>query len=122
LVRGGSVINTGSVSGSHGIDGLGTAAHSAAKGGVLGFTRQLAAEGAAHGIRVNVISPGFVATPGTDIVPPAMRERIVGYHMLARAATAEDIAHCALYLAGDESSFVTGAEFMVDAGFSAGRI
>jgi meso-butanediol dehydrogenase/(S,S)-butanediol dehydrogenase/diacetyl reductase len=118
---GGSIINTGSISARHGVAQLGTAAHSAAKGGVLGFTKQLAAEGAALDIRVNAISPGFVDTPGTSVVPGDTRSWIIGLHMLKRAAQASDIARCALYLASDESSYVTRAEYMVDAGFSAGR-
>lgn len=115
---GGSVINTASVSALTGSQVNGTAAHSSAKGGVLGFTKQLAAEGAKDQIRVNAISPGFVDTPGTSIVPREVKRQIIEMHPLGRVATTEDIAYCALYLASDESSFVTGVEIPVDGGLS----
>ncbi len=116
---GGSVINTASVSASLGSEMNGAAAHSAAKGGVLGFTKQLAAEGAKDQVRVNAISPGFVETAGTSSVPPDMKRHIIQMHPLRRAATTQDIAQCAVFLASDESSFVTGVEIPVDGGFSA---
>jgi meso-butanediol dehydrogenase/(S,S)-butanediol dehydrogenase/diacetyl reductase len=115
---GGSIINTASVSALLGSEMNGTAAHSAAKGGVLGLTKQLAVEGAKHKVRVNAISPGFVDTPVTSTVPPDVKRRITEMHPLGRVATGQDIAHCALFLASDESSFITGVEFLVDGGFS----
>ena len=115
---GGSVINTASVSALLGSEINGTAAHSAAKGGVLGLTKQLAAEGAKHKVRVNAISPGFVDTPGTAIVPPDAKREIAKLHPLGRVATGHDIAQCALFLASDESSFITGVEIQVDGGMS----
>ena len=117
--EGGNIINTASISALHGSETLGTAAHSAAKGGILGLTKQLAAEGARTGIRVNVISPGLVDTPGTAGVPQQIKDQVIDSHLLRRTATPHDIANCAVYLASDESSFVTGAEFMVDGGFCA---
>ena len=115
---GASVINTASVSALLGSEVNGTAAHSAAKGGVLGLTKQLAAEGAKHKVRVNAISPGFVDTPGTAIVPADVKLQIAKMHPLGRVATGRDIAECALFLASDESSFMTGVELQVDGGLS----
>jgi meso-butanediol dehydrogenase / (S,S)-butanediol dehydrogenase / diacetyl reductase len=118
---GGSVINVGSVVADTGVGRLGHAAHCAAKGGVVALTRQLAAEGAAHDVRVNTISPGFVETPGTHAVPPEVKEWVVGsLHMLHRAGTPADVVQLALYLASDESSFVTGVNVPVDGGWTAG--
>jgi len=117
----GSIINTASVCATIGERTLGFAAHAAAKGGVLAFTRQLAAEGAPHGIRANAISPGFIASPATEVVPPEYRRRVVQrLHMLPREGTPEDVAKLALYLASDESSFATGANFVIDAGWTSG--
>lgn len=116
---GGSIINTGSISG---IRGLPTqAAHAAAKGGVIGFTVGLAAEGGGVGIRANAISPGFVDSPATQKnVTAEVREWMVSRHLIQRPGTGSDIAACALYLASDESSWVTGQNFSVDGGLSAG--
>jgi meso-butanediol dehydrogenase/(S,S)-butanediol dehydrogenase/diacetyl reductase len=117
----GSIINTASVCATIGEKTLGFAAHAAAKGGVLAFTRQLAAEGAPLGIRANAISPGFIASPATEVVPPEYRKRVVErLHMLDREGTPEDIAPIALYLASDESAFATGANFVVDGGWTSG--
>jgi meso-butanediol dehydrogenase / (S,S)-butanediol dehydrogenase / diacetyl reductase len=118
---GGSIINVGSVSGLRGIGGIGQAAHSAAKGAVIALTRTLAAEGAVDGIRANAISPGFVATPATDAaMDDDARNYMLAMHLLQRAGTGEDIAPLALYLASDESSWVTGQNIAIDGGWTAG--
>jgi len=118
---GGSVINVGSVVADTGVGRLGHAAHCAAKGGVVALTRQLAAEGAPHRVRVNCVSPGFIATPGTAAVPAEIRDWVVGsLHMLHRAGTPADVVALALYLASDESGFVTGVNVPVDGGWTAG--
>jgi NAD(P)-dependent dehydrogenase (short-subunit alcohol dehydrogenase family) len=116
-----SVINTASMSGVRGIAPLGQAAHAAAKGGVIGLTKTLAAEGAEHGIRVNALSPGLVKTPGTDaFVVGALRDFQLNMHLIRRTGTGEDIAMLALYLASNESSWVTGQNYSIDGGVTAG--
>lgn len=121
LERGGSVINTASLSALRGIAPGGQVAHAAAKGGVVSFTRAIAAEGAPHGIRANAISPGFVTTPATDAtVDSELGEFVMNIHLIKRAGTPEDIAYLALYLASDESSWVTGQNFSIDGGVTAG--
>lgn len=118
---GGAIINTASISGLQGIGGLGQAAHSAAKGGVIALTRTLAAEGAPDGIRANAISPGFVASPATDAaVDDDGRQYMLDMHLIQRAGTGPDIAALALYLASDESSWVTGQNISADGGWTAG--
>jgi len=99
----------------------GQAAHAAAKGGVIGLTKTLAAEGAEHGIRVNAISPGLVKTPGTDaFVVGALREFQLNMHLIRRPGTGHDIALLAVYLASDESGWVTGQNYSIDGGVTAG--
>jgi NAD(P)-dependent dehydrogenase (short-subunit alcohol dehydrogenase family) len=116
-----SIINTASISGLRGNAPLGQVAHATAKGGVAAFSRSIAAEGAEHGIRSNAIAPGFVATPATDAaVDDELREFMLGMHLLRRPGTGEDTAHLALYLASDESSWVTGQNYSIDGGWTAG--
>ncbi len=117
----GSIINTASMSGVRGIAPLGQAAHAAAKGGVIALTKTLAAEGARDGIRANCISPGFVKTPSTDkFVGDELREFQLSMHLIRRAGVGDDIAYLAVFLASDESSWVTGQNYSVDGGVTAG--
>jgi NAD(P)-dependent dehydrogenase (short-subunit alcohol dehydrogenase family) len=116
-----SIINTASMSGLRGIAPLGQAAHSAAKGGVIALTRTLAAEGAPDGIRANTISPGFVKSPATDkFVGDELRAFQMGMHLIRRPGLGEDIAPLAVYLASDESAWVTGQNYSIDGGVTAG--
>lgn len=118
---GGSIINVGSASGKLVYQVLPGLAHSAAKGAVIAMTRQYAMEGARHGIRANTISPGLVRTAQTEPLMNdenwygPMRRKL----MLGRMGEPEDIAHCAVYLASDESRWVTGANFAIDGGTTA---
>ncbi len=115
---GGSIINVGSTSGKGLNEPLPQLAHSAAKGGVIAMTKQLAFEGGPHNIRANSISPGLVETAQTrafiqmpEFIDPMMRRLLI-----KRVGQPEDIAWAALYLASDESSWVTGADFAIDGG------
>lgn len=119
---GGSIINTASATGMRANEHIGAVAHAAGKGGVIAITRQLALEGAPHNIRVNSISPGPIDTPAT--LPqldrdPGFRMTYEGWPMLNRTGKPEDIAHCAIWLASDESSFVTGINIPIDVGWTA---
>ncbi|MFD2416476.1 SDR family NAD(P)-dependent oxidoreductase [Amycolatopsis pigmentata] len=121
LDGGGSLINTGSVSGMRGIGASGQAAHGAAKAGVIGLTRSLAAEGAEHGVRANSLSPGFIKSPATDkYVSAEQRAYNLSHHLIRRPGTCDEVAHLALYLASDESVWVTGQNFVIDGGLTAG--
>jgi len=104
--RRGVVINLGSVAG---LDGMaGAAAYTAAKGGVIALTKGLSQEVAPAGIRVNCIAPGFVNTPILDNLPAKLREGMVGLIPLGRIGEPEEIAATALFLACDDSAFITG--------------
>ena len=97
-------------------------AHTVTKGGVIALTKQLAAEGAPHGIRVNCVSPGMIRTPATegDLLAADHPMAAIARHIpLGRIGTADEVARCALFLASDDASYVTGANLMVDGGWSA---
>ncbi len=120
LERGtGSIVNISSLAGILGFRRR--TAYTVAKHGVVGLTRVLAAEFGPAGVRVNAICPGLVVTPLTaDYVHDPDIER--GHRALVplgRAATAEEVANAALFLAGDGSSFISGAVLPVDGGFTA---
>lgn len=119
---GGSLINTSSLSAKRGVGSIGQAAHAAAKGAVTSFTKSLAAEGAVHGIRANAISPGFIATPATQqaFEDEEAADCVLQMQLIRRPGTGEDVAALALYLASDESSFVTGQDISIDGGWTAG--
>ncbi|HVO45667.1 MAG TPA: SDR family oxidoreductase [Steroidobacteraceae bacterium] len=118
---GGSIINVGSTSGKVAYKVLPALAHMAAKGGVIAMSRQIAMEGGPHGIRCNTLSPGLVLTAQTKafIGNPEWFGPMKAKLMLGRVGTPEDIAPLAVYLASDESSWVTGADFAIDGGTTA---
>jgi NAD(P)-dependent dehydrogenase (short-subunit alcohol dehydrogenase family) len=121
---GGSVINTASISGlvSTELPGLrGGMAHAAGKAGVIGFTRSVAHEYARDHVRANVICPGPIETPsmGPLLENEAYRDAILSKVLVGRMGKPEDVAYLALYLASDESSFVTAAVFTIDGGWTA---
>jgi NAD(P)-dependent dehydrogenase (short-subunit alcohol dehydrogenase family) len=120
---GGSIISTASIAGLLGFPNLG--AYSAAKGGVIQLTRVVAVEYAAQGIRANCICPGGIATPlvlnnprmQVAVPPEQIMEGMKMMQPIPRAGLPQDIANAALWLASDESSFVTGQAIVVDGGF-----
>lgn len=118
---GGSIISTASVAGLRA--GAGPHAYSAAKAAVINLTRSVALEVAKDSIRVNCICPGGINTPlisnrigGAD----ATAQLLSAIQPVQRAGTPDDVASIALYLASDESTFVTGAVMVIDGGFTAG--
>ena len=116
---GGSIINISSI---YGIVGSETsAAYHASKGAVRIFTKSAAIQYANEGIRVNSVHPGFVDSPMTAAshALPEVHDLRVGRTPLGRMGTPEDIAAGILYLASDESSFVTGSELVIDGGMTA---
>jgi NAD(P)-dependent dehydrogenase (short-subunit alcohol dehydrogenase family) len=122
---GGSIVNTASVSALMGMKFQG--AYGAAKGGVVQLTRVAAVEYAEHNIRVNAILPGGVLTPlvyanpalAQPLDPQVVEAQLAHVQPIRRAGQPMDIAHAALWLASDESTFVTGASIVVDGGWNA---
>lgn len=112
----------GSTAGVTGSVTNGRLAHTATKGAVVAMTRQLAAEGAPHNIRANTVSPGMIRTEATEkdlLAPDHPMNSIASAIPLGRIGTPEEVAACALFLASDEASYVTGANLMIDGGWSA---
>lgn len=119
LSRGtGAIVNIASV---HGHVGLGRhVAYGAAKGGVINMTRAMAVEFGSRGIRINAVSPGVIRTPAFDReVGEAQAQMFVDLHPIGRIGTPLDVAKVACFLASSEASFITGANIMVDGGFTA---
>jgi NAD(P)-dependent dehydrogenase (short-subunit alcohol dehydrogenase family) len=125
--RGGAIVNISSIEGLVG-DPL-IPAYNASKGGVRLFTKSAALECAqrGYGIRVNSVHPGYVGTPlvanAIGALPPeqaaALQQDLLRRIPLGRLAEPREVAQCVLFLASDESSYVTGAELVVDGGYTA---
>ncbi len=116
---GGSIINVSSIYGLVGAPS--EAPYPASKGAVRSLTKAAAVQLAPDGIRVNSVHPGFIDTPQSAglMDDPVERAKLVERTPVARIGTSEDIAWAALYLASDESAYVTGAEFVIDGGITA---
>jgi NAD(P)-dependent dehydrogenase (short-subunit alcohol dehydrogenase family) len=115
---GGSIINTSSVSAFRGSVSRPSHAYAASKGAVLALTHAMAASYGRDRIRVNAICPGTIRTRLTaDIIDHAAREAAEGRGIpLGRVGEPEDIARCALFLASDDASWISGTEIVVDGG------
>lgn len=114
-----SVINFASVNARRASAVFGMVAHCAGKGAVEAMSRQMAREGGPQGIRVNTIAPGMVVTPATIMAgagEDANKAAILSRVPMGRFGQPEDIGWCAVYLASDEATWVTGANFAIDGG------
>lgn len=118
LRRRGSIVNFSSIWGISAV--AGAAAYHATKGAVRNLTKNAAVTYAADGIRVNSIHPGIVATPMVlDEQPKSVSDAVIAATPLKRMAQPRELAYGCLFLASDESSFVTGAELVIDGGYLA---
>ena len=119
----GSIINISSILGKVGMPGA--SAYCASKGGVALFTKAVALELAGAGVRVNSVHPGFIETPMVlgafrrSDNENEMRDMIVSRHALGRLGVPREIADAIVFLASDESSFMTGSELVIDGGYTA---
>jgi len=110
----GRVVNIGSINGQAGQ--YGQVNYAAAKSGIHGFTKALAQEGAAKGVTVNAIAPGYIDTDMVAAVPPNVLEKIVARIPVGRLGKAEEIARGVLFLVADDAGFVTGSTMSINGG------
>ncbi len=114
--RWGRIVSIGSVVGSTGNPGQ--ANYAAAKAGLVGLSKAIAAEVASRGITANCIAPGFIASPMTDPLTAEQRERLTIAIPMGRIGTPEEVACCALFLASEEARYITGQTLHVNGGLA----
>ena len=110
----GRIVNIGSINGQAGQ--FGQANYAAAKAGMQGFTKALAQEGAARGVTVNVVAPGYVETDMVRAVPADVLEKIIARIPVGRLGKPEEIARAVLFLVADEAGFITGSTLSINGG------
>ena len=112
--RAGSIVNISSIVGVHGNPGQTN--YSAAKAGIIGFTKALARELGSRGVRANVVAPGYISTRLTDVLPEELKQAMLDNTPLGRLGDPEDVAGAVRFLASDEAAFITGEVLLVDGG------
>ena len=110
----GRIVNISSINGQKGQ--FGQTNYSAAKAGVLGFTKALALENAKKGITVNAIAPGYIATDMVMAVREDVRQQIIAQIPVGRLGTPEEVARCVVFLVSEEAGFITGSTLTVNGG------